>query len=229
MDARKRSAQKEMKKISYRTLSLSFKVFFVLFILFLSTFLWGLSQIPSDKAIRSCFTTRMYKVYLCPNSGHYSSLTKISPYLQKAIILNEDSSFWTHHGFDLHEIQNSLKSNLEKGRFARGGSTITQQLAKNMFLSREKTLLRKILEAIVTVRLEKVLNKREIFEKYLNVIQFGKNIYGIQPAAAFYFKKSPENLNLVESVFLSFLLPNPEIYSKSFYKQELTPFARKRL
>jgi monofunctional biosynthetic peptidoglycan transglycosylase len=174
-------------------------------------------------------TTSLYHVHLCPGTDSYVRLNQISQYLQKAVVLTEDSSFWTHEGFDLHEMQNSLKANLEKGKFARGGSTITQQLAKNLFLSKEKTLSRKILEAVITVRIEKTLSKKDILERYLNVVQFGKDIYGVKSAAKFYFSKTPENLSLAESAFLVFLLPNPEVYAKSFYKKQLTPFAKTRL
>jgi monofunctional biosynthetic peptidoglycan transglycosylase len=156
-------------------------------------------------------------------------LKQISPYLQKTVVLSEDSSFWTNQGFDFQEMQNSFKQNMEKGKFVRGGSTITQQLAKNLFLNKEKTLTRKALEAIITIRIDKVLSKREILERYLNVVQFGRNLYGVKAAAEFYFKKEPAELDLVESAFLTMLLPNPDIYSKSFYKKELTPFAEKRI
>ncbi|PIS11511.1 MAG: monofunctional biosynthetic peptidoglycan transglycosylase [Bdellovibrio sp. CG10_big_fil_rev_8_21_14_0_10_47_8] len=191
--------------------------------------LWLFSKIPTNQEIKGCLTTKMYHVKLCPSSGQYVRLSQISNYLQKSVVLSEDSSFWTHQGFDLQEIQNSLKSNLEKGRFVRGGSTITQQLAKNMFLSKEKTLGRKIVEAFITIRIEKVLSKKEILERYLNVVQFGKELFGVKQAAAFYFKKDPQDLDVVESTFLTFLLPNPEVYSKSFYKQHLTAFAQERL
>ncbi len=192
-------------------------------------FLWGFSKIPSDKTIKGCLTTEMYKVNLCPGSKTYTKLSGISPHLPKAVVLTEDGTFWNHHGFDLQEMQNSLKSNLEKGKFARGGSTITQQLAKNMFLSKDKTLVRKFIEAIITVRIEKVLTKKEIMERYLNVVQLGKDIYGVKQASQFYFKKDPSQLSLLESAFFAFLLPSPEVYSKSFYKKKLTPFAKKRL
>jgi monofunctional biosynthetic peptidoglycan transglycosylase len=231
MDQGKRTFSKLLAvgKISLRTLSLSLKVALFVSLIVAFLFFWGISQIPSNKDIKGCITTKLYKVHLCPGSDTYTKLGNISNYLQKSVVLTEDSSFWTHQGFDLQEMQNSLKSNLEKGRFARGGSTITQQLAKNLFLSKEKTLTRKFFEAIITVRLEKVLNKKEILERYLNVVQFGKDLYGIKQAARFYFKKNPGELDVVESAFLTFLLPNPEIYSKSYFKKQLTPFARKRL
>lgn len=231
MDKRQRFTDKFLGvgRISLRTFSLGIKVALVVCVVITALVFLALSQIPSDKEIRGCMVTKLYKVNLCPSSGQYVRLSQISPYMQKAVVLTEDSSFWTHQGFDLQEMHNSLKANMEKGRFARGGSTITQQLAKNLFLSKDKTLTRKVIEAVITVRLEKVLSKKEILEKYLNVVQFGKNIFGIKQAAQFYFKKSPAQLNLVESAFLTFMLPNPEIYSKSFHKKQMTPFAKKRL
>ena len=218
-----------MKKITINTLSLLLKVGLVLSLLLLLAVGWVLSQVPTDKEIRGCMTTKMYAVNLCPGSGKYVRLNNISAYLQKAVVLTEDSNFWNHRGFDLQEIQNSLKANLEKGKMARGGSTITQQLAKNLFLTREKTLTRKGIEALITMRIEKALSKKEILERYLNVVQFGKNIYGVQAAAQFYFKKSPANLSVVEASYLAFLLPSPEAYSKSYFKKSLTPFAHKRI
>jgi monofunctional biosynthetic peptidoglycan transglycosylase len=220
---------KNFLNISIRTLSLGMKIFLGFCTLFLGVFVWGYTQIPSDKEIRSCMITKMHQVDLCPTSSQYVKLSQISNYLQKSVVLTEDSAFWDHQGFDLNEMQNSLKSNLEKGKFVRGGSTITQQLAKNMFLSKAKTLTRKSLEAIITVRLEKNLKKGEILERYLNVVQFGENIYGVKAAANFYFKKTPANLDLLESAFLTFLLPSPEVYSKSFFKRQLTPFALQRV
>jgi monofunctional biosynthetic peptidoglycan transglycosylase len=216
-------------KISYRTTMLILITATVLVVSMGALALWAYSYIPSAKEIRGCMTTKLYHVHLCPGSSSYTRLNQISVYLQKAVVLSEDSTFWTNQGFDFQEMQNSFKQNLEEKKFARGGSTITQQLAKNLFLTKEKTLQRKLLEALITVRINKTLTKKEILERYLNVVQFGKNIYGVKQAADFYFKKSPEDLDLVESAFLTMLLPNPEIYSKSFYKKTLTPFAQKRI
>lgn len=200
---------------------------FVSFVLLIA--LWVVGQFPSDKELRGCFTTKLYSVYLCPNGADYVSLNNISNYLVKAVVLTEDSTFWQHQGFDLEEIEKSLKKNIETGKYSRGGSTITQQLAKNLFLTKDKTLLRKAKEAIITLRIEKTLKKKEILERYFNVVQFGKGIFGIKKAAKFYFQKNPSDLDVVESAFLTFLLPSPEKYSVSFFKKELTPFARKRL
>ncbi len=190
---------------------------------------WIIAQFPNDQEIRGCLTTQMYHVYLCPKTPGYTPLAEISPFLTKSVVLTEDSSFWTHHGFDFEEMQRSMKRNLEKGKYVRGGSTITQQLAKNLYLTEEKTLFRKFKEAIITLRLEQSLTKKEILERYLNVVHFGKDIFGVTKAAEVYFHKKPGQLNLVESAFLTFLLPSPEKYSVSFLKGQLTPFARKRL
>lgn len=171
----------------------------------------------------------MYSVELCPTSKNYVPLKRISTYMQKAIIATEDSDFYTHHGFDTEGIQHCFDKLKEKRRIVCGGSTISQQLAKNMFLSKEKSFARKGMEALITIKIENTLNKKEILEKYLNVVQFGKNIFGIKQAAQFYFKKSPSELSILESSFLAMVLPNPEKYSMSYYKKDLSRFANKRL
>ena len=186
-------------------------------------------QIPSEKQIRSCLVTTMFQVSLCPESKDYVPLKSISTHVQQAIVLTEDSGFFQHDGFDWKSIEENAKKNLEKGTYAKGGSTITQQLAKNLFLYKDKTLIRKGLEALITQKIEKTLTKKEILERYLNVVEFGKDIYGVKQAAIFYFKKSPANLTIVESAFLAMVLPNPKKYSQSYFKKELTPFAHKRL
>lgn len=216
-------------KVIGRTLKMLFLIAGCVALLFLFVASVFLGQIPSDKEIRSCLTTKLYQVKLCPGSSSYVKYSQISQYLVKAVVLTEDSSFWQHNGFDFGELQKSLETNLKKGRYARGGSTITQQLAKNLFLTKEKTMTRKGLEAVITLRLERVLTKKEILERYLNVVQFGKDLYGVKAAAQFYFQKSPSQLDVVESAFLAFLLPSPENYSKSFFRKQLTPFARARL
>lgn len=218
-----------MKAILRQSLKglLLFFAFVATLILFFAVII--LSQIPSRERIRGCLTTEMFHVELCPGSKTYVSLKNISRHLQQAVVLTEDSAFWTHRGFDFQEIQRSFERNLEEGRFARGGSTISQQLAKNMFLSSEKSVQRKVLEALITLQLEKHLSKKEILERYLNVVQFGPGIFGVKQAAQTYFKKSPSELDLIEASFLAFLLPSPEKYSVSYFKKRLTPFARKRL
>lgn len=200
-----------------------------LFVLIAAIGVWLFISIPSEKQIRGCMITKMYSVNLCPGSKNYVPYSRISKNLVRAVIVSEDASFWTHHGFDWNEIENSLYKNLQKGEYARGGSTITQQLAKNLFLSKEKSLTRKLLEALITVKIEKTLAKKEILERYLNVVEFGKGVFGVKAAAQEYFKKSPAALDPLEASYLTMLLPSPVRYSKSFKQKSLTPYARKRM
>lgn len=203
--------------------------FALLFFLFLGFVIRVYLLIPDRKDLMSCFTTKMYEVYLCPGSKNYVPLSQISRIMQKTVVLTEDSLFFEHKGFDWESIEKSAKENLDGGKFKRGGSTISQQLAKNLYLTKDKTLIRKVVEAFVTLQIEKHLTKKEILEKYLNVIEFGKDIYGIKSASWHYFKKAPSQLDVVESAFLAMLLPNPKKYSRSFYAKKMTPFVFKRI
>jgi monofunctional biosynthetic peptidoglycan transglycosylase len=208
----------------------SFLKFFLFMsgLLFLAAlFIW--LQIPSVKKIKGCITTTMFDIDLCPQNKNYVPLKNISNFVQRAIIQTEDSTFYTHNGFDSEGIERCVEKLKEKHRIVCGGSTISQQLAKNLFLSKNKTFYRKGIEALITIKLEKNLTKKEILEKYLNVVQFGKNIFGIKQASQFYFKKSPGQLDPVEAAFLAMVLPNPEKYSQSYYRKDLTKFARRRL
>ncbi len=188
-----------------------------------------LASVPRPTNIKECLTTEMYKVRLCPKDANYVKLSQISKVARNAVIVSEDGSFYQHNGFDWHELQKSIEKDLDTGEFARGGSTITQQLAKNVYLSPEKSIFRKIKEAMITVELEKTLTKDEILEKYLNVVEFGKDLYGIKRASQLYFKKSPAELTAAEGAFLAFLLPNPKKYSQSFHQKKLTKFAGRQV
>jgi monofunctional biosynthetic peptidoglycan transglycosylase len=135
--------------------------------------------------------------------------------LKKAIRITEDSSFYAHKGVDWFELQASIKKNIKAGRFVRGGSTISQQLAKNIFLSTDKSLFRKFKELFITYRLEKALSKDRIFHIYLNVIEFGPGVFGVQSASRFHFNKDVNNLNLAEIVRLTAVIPRPLSISAS--------------
>lgn len=153
------------------------------------------------------------------------SLGGISSIAVAAIVLSEDWAFYQHNGFDWQQILDSFQTNLREGRFVRGGSTITQQVVKNVFLSNEKTLLRKGQEAVLAFRLERQLTKRRILEIYLNIAEFGEGVYGIGAASRLYFGKHPSVLTAKEGAFLAMLLPSPKKYSVSFRKKELTRYA----
>lgn len=142
----------------------------------------------------------------------WTPLSRISPYLQRAVIITEDASFYNHHGFDWEGIRDAAERNWEDGESRRGGSTITQQLAKNLYLSSEKNYLRKIHEAIITRALEKRLSKRRILELYLNVVEWGKGIYGAEAAARHHFGKSAQDLEPAEAALLAAILPSPRRY-----------------
>jgi membrane peptidoglycan carboxypeptidase len=127
----------------------------------------------------------------------------------KAVITLEDPGFWRHRGIIVQALRNSLKDNLALGEFFRGGSTITQQLAKNLWLRRHKTLSRKVYEALLAMSLESCLSKDEILGLYLNVVEFGPDLYGIGPATKRYFDKDVYDLLADEAFFLARILPRP--------------------
>lgn len=143
------------------------------------------------------------------------SYNNISPHLRNAVLVAEDGAFFQHPGYDLEEIKESVKKNWREKRFARGASTITQQLAKNLYLSTSRNPLRKIREFFIAQEMERHLSKRRIFEIYLNVIEWGDGIYGIAPAAQTYFGKPPAELLPEEAAILSAMIPNPRRYTPS--------------
>ncbi|GAB4407470.1 MAG: monofunctional biosynthetic peptidoglycan transglycosylase [Thermodesulfovibrionales bacterium] len=140
-------------------------------------------------------------------------ISRISPYLIKAVLIAEDDKFWKHEGFDYEAIQKAIERDIKARRFKLGGSTISQQLAKNLYLSPSKNPLRKIAEAIITWRIEKVLSKKRILELYLNVVEWGEGMFGIEAASRHYFGKSSSNLTPEEAARLAAVLPNPRKYN----------------
>jgi monofunctional biosynthetic peptidoglycan transglycosylase len=141
------------------------------------------------------------------------SLSNISPYLVKAVLIAEDDKFWIHEGFDYEAIQKALEKDMKAGKFKFGGSTISQQLARNLYLSPVKKPLRKMREAIITWRMEKVLSKRRILELYLNVVEWGDGIFGVEAASIYYYGKPSSELTPQEAARLAAVLPNPRKYS----------------
>jgi monofunctional biosynthetic peptidoglycan transglycosylase len=140
-------------------------------------------------------------------------LKQISPYVIKAVLISEDDKFWNHDGFDTKGLEDAFERNLKEGKFSAGGSTISQQLSKNLYLNPSKNPIRKIKEAILTYRIEKTLSKKRIIEIYLNVAEWGDGIFGIEAAARHYFHKSAKNLTAMEAAKLASVLPNPIIYN----------------
>lgn len=140
-------------------------------------------------------------------------LTQISPYLVNAVLISEDDLFWQHKGFDWKAIKEAYERNRVRKEVHFGGSTITQQLAKNLFLSPSRSIFRKAREAILTWRLERTLTKNRILELYLNVVEWGDGIYGAEAAAAYYFQTRAVSLTPDEAARLAAILPQPRRYT----------------
>ncbi|MCL2021902.1 MAG: monofunctional biosynthetic peptidoglycan transglycosylase [Betaproteobacteria bacterium] len=139
---------------------------------------------------------------------------QISPHLKRAVIASEDAHFAAHDGFDWKGIQIAMERNARKGRFVAGGSTISQQLAKNLFLSPKRSLLRKGEEAIITLMLETFWDKERILEVYLNVIEWGNGVFGVEAAAQHYYRSNAGKLSPWQSARLAAMVPNPRYYDK---------------
>lgn len=145
----------------------------------------------------------------------------ISSHLKQAIIASEDSQFIKHQGFDFQAIQNALEKNIKHGQWIAGGSTISQQLAKNLFLSDKKTLGRKFKEALITVLLENIMSKQRILEIYLNMIEWGQDVFGAEAAARHYFGVSASALTARQAAFLASIVTNPRYYDRNRHVQKL--------
>lgn len=142
-------------------------------------------------------------------------LDDIAPRLQQAVVVSEDAGFWGHGGVDVDELQAALSGAWEQGRLGRGASTITQQLAKNLYLDHDRSLLRKARELILAKRLEKALSKKRILGLYLNIIEWGDGVYGAEAASLEYFRVGSAGLSTAESAILAAMLPNPRDWRPS--------------
>jgi len=154
----------------------------------------------------------------------WAPYSRISSNLTRAVLVTEDARFWKHEGIDFDELKESIETNLERMEFARGGSTITQQLAKNLFLSPSKNPVRKLRELLIARRLEAELSKQRILELYLNVVEWGDGIYGAEAAARAYFGKPAGSLSTAESALLAAALSNARLLNPA----HPTPRLRRR-
>jgi membrane peptidoglycan carboxypeptidase len=152
------------------------------------------------------------------SNPNFTPLNQISPYLQKCVLTSEDPSFFSHRGFINDAFKQSILKNIRTKKFSRGASTISMQLVKNVFLTREKTLSRKLEEILLVYILEnnRISSKERMLEVYFNVIEWGPNIYGIGEAANFYFNKTPADLSLKECLFLASIVPKPKKFMYEF-------------
>ena len=158
-----------------------------------------------------------------PGNPRFTAIATLPAYVVRAIVLSEDAGFYGHHGFDFDEIKESISRDLAKGGAIRGGSTLTQQLVKNLFLSREKKLTRKIQEALITLEVEASLPKSRILELYLNTIEWGPRLYGLGEASDRYFGERPPELTPKQAAFLASIIPNPKKYYWYYSRGALTP------
>lgn len=159
--------------------------------------------------------------------SHWVSYGEISKYLIGAVIVSEDWNFFSHSGYDPDEIRSAIRVSLAEKRMVRGASTISQQVVKNVFLSNERSLIRKIRELSLAIEMSEKVPKKKVLEVYFNIAEMGPGIFGIQQAARTYFGKSPISLTPREAAFIAMLLPSPKKYSQSFRKKELSSYAKK--
>jgi len=171
----------------------------------------------------------VFELVTGPGTDPWVPLADVSPFLVQAVLSHEDARFYDHGGFAPWAIREALVRNLQEGAYVVGASTISMQLAKNLYLKREKTIARKVQEVILTWWLEHALEKDDLLELYLNVIEYGPGIYGIKHAAAHYFGRMPTELSPAEAAFLATILPAPKRYHASYERDELSRGTRSRM
>ncbi len=152
------------------------------------------------------------------------SYDRISPHLKRALIVSEDDTYAQHEGFNWDAMQKAFEKNEQRGKVVAGGSTISQQLAKNLFLSGDRSFIRKGQEAVITVMLERMLEKRRIFEIYLNVIEWGNGVFGAEAASRHYFGVSAAQLSAEQAARLAAMVPRPRFYDRN----RNAPYLQKR-
>ena len=172
--------------------------------------LWWIDHNPTSTAFMEAGLARQQDKNPDAELRHkWVPYDRISIHLKRAIVAAEDAKFIEHEGFDVEGIQAAVEKNLKKGKLVAGGSTISQQLAKNLFLSGDRSFTRKGQEAIITLMIEATWSKRRILEVYLNVIEWGNGIYGAEAAARRYYKKSAANLSRHQAASMAAMVPNP--------------------
>ena len=179
----------------------------------------NLNKLNEEFVYRAIINNVLQRPILVGSSNpNYTPLGQISPYLQKCVLTSEDPSFFSHRGFINEAFKQSILKNIRTKKFSRGASTISMQLIKNVFLTREKTVSRKLEEILLVYILEnnRIASKERMLQVYFNVIEWGPNVYGIGEAAEFYFKKNPADLTLKECLFLATIIPKPKKFMWQF-------------
>jgi membrane peptidoglycan carboxypeptidase len=167
------------------------------------------AELPNRTTLRTAISGRIPRGAV----GTWKPLWHISPQLRASIIAWEDPRFYHHSGISARYVLDALLVDIREWRYARGGSTITQQLAKNLFLTRDKTVARKLRDVVLAHRLEGALTKDEILEVYLNTAEWGEGVYGVEAAARFYFETTSDRLDWSQSAALAAMLPNPRLFN----------------
>ncbi|MBX3245589.1 MAG: transglycosylase domain-containing protein [Myxococcales bacterium] len=164
-----------------------------------------------------------------PGSPDWVPLEAIHPFLVHSVIAHEDAGFFRHSGFAVHAIRDALARNVREGRYVVGASTISMQLAKNLFLAREKTLARKLQEVILTWWIESALTKERILELYLNVIEYAPGVYGVGRGVEHYFGRHPRELTAAQAAYIACILPGPKVYHEHYIRGDLSRSMRGRV
>lgn len=190
-------------------------IFLAVQLSFFARIWWWKGHDPSTTAFMEASLERLQRKKPQARLKHrWVPYERISPHLKRAIVVAEDAKFADHEGFDWEAIEKALEKNKARGKVVAGGSTISQQLAKNLFLSGARTPWRKGQEAIITVMIEQVMDKRRILELYLNVIEWGEGVFGAEAAARHYFGTSAASLGPEASARLAAMVPNPRFYDR---------------
>ena len=207
-----------MKKLwtwTWRIAGLLLLVLLLYQLWFFAHIVWWTKYNPSTSAFMNQQLVKLQSTHPDAELRHqWVPYEKISNNLKRAIIASEDAKFVDHEGFDWDGIQKAYEKNLKKGKIVAGGSTISQQLAKNLFLSTKRTPWRKVEEAIITVMLEQMMSKQRIFEIYLNVIEWGNGVFGAESAARYYYRVSAAQLSAAQAAKLAAMVPNPRYYDQ---------------
>jgi len=214
--------RQRLKNLFWSHRSFKSKVVSVLFLLFFFYQLWVLLHIllwtvvnPSESAFMERRLEHLQEKDEKATLRHqWVNYNQISIHIKQAVIAAEDAKFIDHEGFDWEGIEKAYEKNKRRKKIVAGGSTISQQLAKNLFLSNQRTPWRKIEETMITLMLETILSKKRILEIYLNVIEWGNNVYGIEAASLRYFSAHANELNSFQSAKLASMIPNPKYYER---------------
>ena len=214
--------QARLKNLFWNTRSFKGKVLSISFLLFFFYQLWILLHIilwtvvnPGESAFMETRLEHLQEKDEKATLRHqWVNYNQISIHIKQAVIAAEDAKFIDHEGFDWEGIEKAYEKNKRRKKIVAGGSTISQQLAKNLFLSNQRTPWRKAEETIITLMLENILSKQRILEIYLNVIEWGNNVYGIEAASLRYFSSHARDLNSFQSAKLASMIPNPKYYER---------------